>query len=136
MHSGIRIATIYMSKKNFPIILLAEDDLFLQRMYVDKLVKEGIKVVVASDGEKALEIMRKQKPVLVLLDILMPKKDGFEVLEEAKKDPKLKSIPIILLTNLSEVADVKRAQKLGAADYIIKSHFLPSEVIEVVKKYL
>ena len=125
-----------MSKKNFPIILLAEDDLFLQRMYVDKLVKEGIKVVVASDGEKALEIMRKQKPVLVLLDILMPKKDGFEVLEEAKKDSKLKSIPIILLTNLSEVADVKRAQKLGAADYIIKSHFLPSEVIEVVRKYL
>jgi DNA-binding response OmpR family regulator len=125
-----------MTKKNSPKILLAEDDLFLQRMYVEKLTQEGVFVVVASDGEKALELMRKEKPDLVLLDILMPKKDGFEVLEEAKADAKLKSMPIILLTNLSETGDIKRARKLGADDYLIKSHFLPSEVVEVVKKYI
>ena len=117
-------------------ILLAEDDMFLQRMYVTKLNKEGIEVVAAADGEKALSLLREQPVDLVLLDILMPKKDGFEVLEAMKADPKLKNIPVLMLTNLGEEDDVKRARKLGASDYIIKAHFLPSEVIAVVKKYI
>lgn len=117
-------------------VLLAEDDLFLQRMYATKLTKEGIEVLAAPDGEKALSLLREQTVDLVLLDILMPKKDGFEVLEEMKADAKLKTVPVIMLTNLGEEEDIKRAKKLGANDYMIKAHFLPSEVIGVVKKYL
>lgn len=117
-------------------ILLAEDDLFLQRMYATKLAKEGLEVVSAPDGEKALSLLREQPIDLVLLDILMPKKDGFAVLSEIKADPKLKNIPVILLTNLGEEDDVKRGRKLGADDYLIKAHFLPSEVVGIVKKYI
>jgi CheY-like chemotaxis protein len=123
-------------KKTKQTIVLAEDDQFLQRMYATKFSQVGIEAHVSSDGQKTLELMRKHNPVVALVDILMPKKDGFSVLEEAKKDPKIKSIPVILLTNLSEVEDIKKAKKLGAAKYLIKSHFLPSEVIEVVKKYI
>ena len=95
-------------------VLLAEDDQFLQRMYATKLEQEGIEVLVASDGQKAIEIIRKQKPDVALVDILMPKMDGFSVLEEIKKDEALKDIPVIMLTNLSEVEEVERAKKLGA----------------------
>jgi|TARA_B100001971_G_C18086226_1_gene481016 DNA-binding response OmpR family regulator len=125
-----------MPKNNSPTILLAEDDQFLQRMYSTKLRQQGMKVITASDGEKAVSLIQKHKPDIILLDILMPKKDGFVVLEEIKSDSKIKLIPVILLTNLSEVDDIKRARKLGADDYLIKSHFLPSEVIEVLRKYL
>jgi len=121
-------------KKN--TILLAEDDEFLQRMYATKLAGSGFEVLVASDGEKALALIKKNKPDVVLLDILMPKMDGFAVLEAVKTDPGTKSIPVILLTNLSEVSDIKKARKLGANDYLIKSHFLPSEVIKLVDKYI
>ncbi|MBI2636831.1 MAG: response regulator [Parcubacteria group bacterium] len=121
---------------NQPIVLIAEDDQFLSRMYATKLSGAGISVVVAEDGKQALDAARKQKPGLVLLDILMPKMDGFEVLAELKKDPNLKDVPVVLLTNLSEVDDVARAKKLGAAEYLIKAHFLPSEVLAVVRKYL
>ena len=123
-------------KKKKPVILLAEDDKFLQRMYSIKFEKEGIDVLVASDGQKAIELLQKHKPALALIDILMPKMDGFDVLEKIKKDESLKAIPVIMLTNLSEVEDVGRAKKLGAEEYIIKSHFLPSEVVDVVRKYL
>ncbi|MDP1709771.1 MAG: response regulator [Candidatus Komeilibacteria bacterium] len=117
-------------------ILLAEDDLFLRDMYAAKFAKEGIAVITAADGEKALAILRSESVDLVLLGVIMPKKDGFAVLEEIKTDPKLKNIPVVLLTNLGEVEDIKRARKLGASDYLIKAHFLPSEVVEVIKKYL
>lgn len=117
-------------------ILIAEDDLFLQRMYTAKFIKEGLDVVTASDGEKAMAIIKSEPIDLVFLDIIMPKKDGFAVLEEIKADPKLKNIPVVLLTNLGEAEDIKRGRKLGANDYMIKAHFLPSEVIEVARKYL
>lgn len=125
-----------MNNANSHTILLAEDDQFLQRMYSAKLTKEGFRVVVASDGEKALAIMAENPPALVLLDVLMPKKDGFAVLEAMRANPKLKDIPAILLTNLGEAEDIKRARRLGVSDYLIKAHFLPSEVIGVVRKYI
>ncbi len=118
------------------IIVLAEDDQFLRRMYTMKLEQAGLQVFSCDDGEKALRLVREHTPAVVLLDILMPRKDGFEVLEELKNDTQTKKIPVILLTNLSEPGDIKRARKLGADDYMIKSHFLPSEVIAVVQKYL
>jgi len=119
-----------------PVVVLAEDDQFLRRMYATKLQQSGMDVFAASDGELALRYVREHRPAVLLLDILMPKKDGFEVLEEIKADPALKKIPVVLLTNLGEPEDIKRARKLGADDYMIKSHFLPSEVIDVVRKYL
>lgn len=117
-------------------VLLAEDDQFLQKMYAVKLNREGLEVDVADDGEKALAAMRSARPDIVLLDIMMPKKDGFTVLEEMKADSALKDIPVVVLSNLGEVDDVKRAKRLGANDYLIKAHFLPSEVVEIVKKYI
>jgi len=124
-----------MSKSKYTI-LLAEDDQFLQRMYATKLEQSGLLVVTASDGAKALELVKKKKPDLLVLDILMPKKDGFEVLQAVRADPSLKNVPVIVLTNLGEPDDVKRARKLGANDYLIKAHFLPSEVMHVIQKYL
>ncbi|OJI07835.1 hypothetical protein BK004_00090 [bacterium CG10_46_32] len=121
---------------NKPIVLLAEDDQFLRRMYATKLSQANVSAVLAEDGKQALDCARKQTPALIVLDILMPKMDGFEVLEELKKDPVLKDVPVVLLTNLSEAEDISRAKKLGAAEYLIKAHFLPSEVLSVVKKYI
>ena len=118
------------------LILLAEDDEFLQRMYSIKLESSGFSVVLASDGEEAIKKTKETNPDLALVDILMPKKDGFDVLKELRADPKFKNLPIIVLTNLSETEDIKRAKELGSNEYIIKSHFLPSEVIDVIKKYL
>jgi len=125
-----------MSKKMLPTILLVEDDTFLIGMYATKLQLEGYKAVLASDGEKALAQAKKSKPALILLDILLPKKNGFEVLEALKKDPATKAIPVILLTNLSQRDDVKKGLDLGAADYLIKAHFMPNEVVEKIKKHL
>lgn len=125
-----------MAKTEVKKVLLAEDDQFLQKMYAAKLSREGLEVEGVEDGEKALAAMRARRPDIVLLDIMMPKKDGFTVLEEMKADSVLKDIPVIVLSNLGEVEDVKRAKRLGADDYLIKAHFLPSEVVGIVKKYI
>ncbi|MBU2575941.1 response regulator [Patescibacteria group bacterium] len=117
-------------------ILLAEDDQFLQRMYAAKLESSGFNVVLASDGQEAIDKAEKTNPDVALVDILMPKKDGFDVLRELREKDKFKDLPIIILTNLGELEDIKRAKELGSNEYIIKSHFLPSEVISVVKKYI
>lgn len=117
-------------------IFIAEDDSFLLRMYTKKLVNFGFNVISAPDGESAIRSIRKHIPSVILLDILMPKKDGFAVLQEIKADPQLKTIPVIMLTNLSEPEDIKRARKLGANEYMIKTHFLPSEVVEKIQEYI
>ena len=117
-------------------IIIAEDDQFVAKAMLTKLTKEGFEVKIVSDGVQLMELLKSYIPDLIILDLLMPKKDGFEVLTAMKADAKLKDIPVIMLTNLGEEADVKRARKLGASDYMIKAHFLPSEVIAVVKKYL
>ena len=116
--------------------MIVEDDVFLAEIYQKKFEMEGFKVSVANNGEKGLQDIKKKKPDIVLLDILLPKMDGFAVLEEAKKDPEVKDIPIILLTNLGQKDDVQRGLDKGAADYLIKTHFKPSEVVDKVKKVL
>ncbi len=125
-----------MPKKTLPKILIVEDDTFLIGMYATKLELEGYSALLASDGEKALVLAKKHKPALILLDILLPKKNGFEVLEELKKDKENKHIPVILLTNLSQRDDVKKGLSLGAVDYLIKAHFMPNEVVAKIKKHL
>ena len=117
-------------------VLLIEDDEFLAELYATKLNLEGYKVVLANDGEKGLKMIKEKKPDLVLLDIILPKMDGFEILTKIKADPELKSIPVILLTNLSQKDEVKRGLDLGANDYLIKAHFMPSEVVKKIKQSL
>jgi DNA-binding response OmpR family regulator len=117
-------------------ILLIEDDQFLLSMYATKFELEGFQIVSADDGEKALKAANKEKPDIILLDVLLPKMDGFEVLKELKKNEETKAIPVILLTNLSQRDDVEQGMKLGAVDYLIKAHFMPTEVVEKIKKIL
>jgi DNA-binding response OmpR family regulator len=118
-------------------VLLAEDDSFLSSMYVTKLQLSGFDVAHAENGERALDILKEgPKPDIMLLDIVMPKKSGFEVLEEMKKNSDWANIPVILLTNLSQKDDVDRGLSLGANDYLIKAHFTPSEVVSKIQKLL
>lgn len=124
------------AKKAKPTVLLVEDDTFLSGMYVKKLNIEGFDVQLASDGEEGLREAKAVLPDIVLLDIVLPKMDGFHVLEGIKKDEKTKKIPVILLTNLGQKEDVDRGLTLGAADYLIKAHFMPSEVVDKVKKLI
>ena len=117
-------------------ILLVEDDEFLAELYATKLNLEGFEVSLATDGEKGLKMAKEKDPHLVLLDIVLPKMDGFEVLRQLKLDKSTKGIPIILLTNLSQKDEVDRGLSLGADDYLIKAHFMPSEVIKKIKQVI
>lgn len=123
-----------MAKKQDMIsILIVEDDVFLADLYKTKFELEGFEVFVAYDGEKGLSMSSKKNPDVILLDLILPKLSGFVVLEKIKKDKKTKDIPVILLTNLSQKADVDKGLKLGASDYLIKAHFMPSEVVTKIK---
>jgi DNA-binding response OmpR family regulator len=117
-------------------ILLVEDDTFLASIYQKKFEMEGFKISVADNGEKGLMDAKKKKPSLVLLDILLPKMDGFGVLEQLKADPETKDIPVVLLTNLGQKDDVEKGLEAGAVDYLIKAHFKPSEIVERAKQIL
>jgi len=117
-------------------ILLVEDDSFLAGMYVSKLNLEDFEVSLADNGEDGLKIAKHKLPNLILLDILLPQMDGFEVLKRLKENPQTAKIPIILLTNLGQKKDVDRGLALGAKDYLIKAHFMPNEVIAKIKKIL
>lgn len=118
-------------------VLLVEDDSFISGMYRAKLTNLGFSVEVIEDGEAAWERLQKDPlPHLLLLDVVLPKRDGFEILEGLKKDTRTASLPVILLTNLGQKPDVERGLALGADDYIIKAHFTPSEVVEKVTKIL
>jgi DNA-binding response OmpR family regulator len=119
-----------------PRILLVEDDTFLAGMYVTKLTMEHFQIELATDGEMGLAKAKEMMPDLILLDILLPKMNGFDVLRACKAVPGLKDVPVILLTNLGQKSDVTQGLDLGAADYLIKAHFMPSEVVEKIKKLL
>jgi len=119
-----------MAKK----ILIIEDDKFLRELISQKLVKEGYEISEAVDGEKGIEAVIKEKPDLVLLDLILPGINGFEVLARIKSDPKVSQIPVIILSNLGQKDDIERALKMGAADYLIKAHFTPPEIVEKVNK--
>lgn len=117
-------------------ILLVEDDKFLSEMYSTKLTESGFDVETAFDGEEGLSKAGEFGPDLILLDIVLPKKDGFEVLKELKAEDKLKNILVIALTNLGQKEEVQKGFDLGANDYIIKAHFTPTEVVAKAKKLL
>lgn len=118
-------------------ILVAEDDKFLDSAYRAKLTKTGFEVQIATDGEEALTILQSFTPDIILLDLVMPKKDGFATLEELKKSDKYKHIPVIVASNLGQKEDLDKAKALGAVDYIIKSDLsldaLISKILETLQ---
>lgn len=117
-------------------ILIIEDDKFLRELIVQKLLKEEYDISEAIDGEEGLKKVKEEKPDLVLLDLILPGIDGFEVLSQMKRDDTLSQIPVIILSNLGQKEDVERGLNLGAVDYLIKAHFTPGEIIEKVKNAL
>ena len=117
-------------------ILLVEDDSFLLQMYATKLDLEGFVVSEATDGDKGIRMAKKVLPDLILLDMLLPKKDGLEVLKELKSDSSTKDIPVIVLSNDGQRERIDKCLALGARDYLIKAHFVPSEVIAHVREVL
>ena len=118
-------------------ILLVEDDNLLVRLYQDKLERDGYEVDVALNGEECLAKAEEgEKPDLILLDVMMPKMDGFETLKHLKAHPDKKNIPVILLTNLGGEDDAKRGLEMGAVAYMIKSDYTPDEVVTKVKEII
>ena len=116
------------------IILLVEDDPFLSDMYVTKFTESGYDIKAAMDGQQGLDLLNGGlRPDMALLDIVMPKMDGIELLTAIKKEEKLKDIPVVLLTNLGQETDIQRGMELGALDYLVKAHFTPSEVVKRVE---
>jgi len=117
-------------------ILIVEDEEFLSKALKDNFEAEGFSVSTAQNGEVALSQIEKQKPDMVLLDLLLPRKGGFEVLEELKKNPDWSLIPVVVLSNLGGDEQIKRALEMGADDYFVKSQHPIEEVIEKVKAML
>lgn len=117
-------------------ILIVEDDKFLRELISQKLTKEQYNVSEATDGEEGIKKIKKEKPDLVLLDLILPGIDGFEVLAQMKEDQSVTKIPVIILSNLGQREDIERGLKLGAVDYLVKAHFTPGEIIEKIKKVL
>lgn len=117
-------------------ILIVEDDPFLSQMYSTKLTTSGYEIDTAEDGEKALEHIKSNKPDLVLLDIVLPKMDGIEVLKTVRATPEIAGTKIIMLSNLGQESEIERGLKEGANDYIVKSHYTPSEVVAKIIQLL
>ncbi len=117
-------------------ILVVEDDKFLRELLIRKLEDEGFEVSMAVDGKEALRKIEEGLPQLILLDLVLPGIDGFDILEQIKKDPRTGKIPVIILSNLGQREEVERGLELGAADYLIKAHFTPNDIIKRVKKLL
>ena len=117
-------------------ILIIEDDKFLRELISHKLSGEGFAVSEAVDGEEGVKKTKEDNPDLVLLDLILPGIDGFEVLSKIKEDPKASSIPVIILSNLGQREEIEKGLKLGAVDYLIKAHFTPGEIIEKIKSVL
>ncbi len=117
-------------------ILVVEDDKSLRELMIQKLVKEDFKVLEAVDGEEGLKKIKEEKPGVVLLDLILPGIDGFQVLSRMKEDPETSRTPVIILSNLGQREDVERGLKLGATDYPIKAHFTPGEIIEKIKNII
>ena len=121
-----------MAKK----VLIIEDDKFLRELIGQKLLKEGYDIAEAVDGEKGIKSAKDEKPDLILLDLILPGMDGFEVLIKIKEDSKTAQIPVIILSNLGQKDEIEKGLKMGATDYLIKAHFTPGEIIDKIKTVL
>jgi len=121
-----------MAKK----VLIIEDDTFLQGLVATKMAKEGYDISTAGDGESAVKTADEKVPDIILLDLILPNMDGFEVLAKVRKNESLKKTPVIVFSNLAEEKDMARALQLGANAYMVKSNFTLDELAEKVKDVL
>jgi CheY-like chemotaxis protein len=119
-----------------PLILIVEDDKFLRDIIVTKFKQAGFHAEEAHDGKQALEKLAVTNPKVILLDLLLPEFDGFEVLKAMKERPETEKIPVIVLSNLGQEGDIEKAKKLGARDFLIKAYVTPTEIVDRVKKIL
>ncbi|OIO46926.1 MAG: response regulator [Parcubacteria group bacterium CG1_02_39_15] len=117
-------------------ILLVEDDPFLIDIYATKLKESGFSVEVAADGEEGVRKAKENPPSLIVLDIVLPQVDGWEILKEIKAEKKLKAVPVVILSNLGQKSEVEKGIKLGAKKYLIKAHYTPSQVVEEIRQTL
>lgn len=115
-------------------ILIIEDDRYISKMYQLKLSLEGYEVDVAENGKYGVDKVKVMMPDIILLDILMPELDGFEVLKIVKGDAATKDIPVLIMSNLGQEDHIKKGMQLGAAGYIVKSQYTPSKVVEKIKE--
>jgi DNA-binding response OmpR family regulator len=116
-------------------IFVVEDDRFLRDLIAEELKREGFSVSLAVDGEEAVEKIPKEMPDLVLLDLILPGIDGYEVLKQIKENPTSTKIPVVILSNLGQKDNLDKGINLGAVDYLIKANFTPREIIAKIKKY-
>lgn len=117
-------------------VLEVEDDIFLSQLLKNRLTKEGITVLTARDGDEAIKILKTEKPDLILLDLILPKKSGFEVLEEIRADPLLQNAPTIIVSNLGQDSDMARGKSLGAIEYFVKAQTSIDDLIGKIKSFL
>lgn len=117
-------------------VLVVEDDPFYSKIYKTKLAKEQIESEIVSNGNEAIQAVKAHRPGLILLDLIMPGKDGFETLAELKADPVMKNIPVIVLSNLSQEEDIKRIMDLGATEYLVKANVPIQTVIDKIRHNL
>lgn len=119
-----------------PKVLIIEDDHFLSSILKNRLEKDGFSVTQAFDGDEGLSIVKKEKPDAVLLDLIMPKVSGFEVLEGISSDPELSTIPVMIASNLGQDSDIEKARNLGARDYYVKVRTSIDQLAQMVKNLL
>lgn len=117
------------------VLLLVEDDPFLSSLLRTRLSNEGFGVIYAADGEEAIEALKKEKPDLMLLDLILPKKSGFEVMEAMRSDPHVHKTPIIIISNLGQDTDIARGKELGAVDYFIKAKTSIDRLVEQARNF-
>ncbi|HNP79549.1 MAG TPA: response regulator [Candidatus Pacearchaeota archaeon] len=117
-------------------VLIIEDDKFLRELLGKKISSLGYSAVLAIDGEDGLEKMKTEKPDIILLDLILPGMNGFEVLEQAKKNPTINETPIIILSNLGQSEDIEKGLRLGAKDFLVKAHFTPQEIVNKIQMFL
>lgn len=117
-------------------ILVVEDDSFLRELISKKLADNDFEVFQAENGAKALEVAKTESLKIILLDLIIPEKDGFEVLQELKSDPRTQNIPIVIMSNLGQKEEIQRGLSMGAVDFLVKAHFTPDEILAKVKQIL
>jgi DNA-binding response OmpR family regulator len=121
---------------NHKLVLLVEDEPLLANLLRQRLEKEGMKLILARDGEEALKTLRETKPDLILLDIILPKISGFELMETLKADPQFEQAPIMIISNLGQESDIARGRALGAVQYFVKAKVSIEELVEEVRSFL
>lgn len=117
-------------------VLLVEDDIFLSSLLKNRLQKEGIEILLAKDGKEALTILKSTKPDLILLDLILPEKSGFEVMEDMRSDPQFQEAPIVVISNLGQPEDITKSHELGAVEYFVKAQTSIDDLVGKVKEFI